>query len=104
MLRVALRWVVVLAVVAMLGGHITELFDRWDHTLRTGKDADYAVVMVAACAGVVLALAKKMSAFFRGLRIESESPVEESSSPFAVRLMEAAVTGPSPPLLLQLRI
>src|SRR5579864_8026019 len=53
MLRGALRWGVVLAVVAMLGGHFTELFDRWDHTLRTGKDADYAVVMVAACAGVV---------------------------------------------------
>jgi len=96
--------VVVLAVVAMLGGHFTELFDRWDHTLRTGKDADYAVVMVAACAGVVLALARKISAVFRGLRIESDCLVEESSSPFALRLTEAAVTGPSPPLLLPLRI
>jgi len=104
MLRGAIRWVVVLAVVAMLGGHITELFDRWDHTLQTGKDADYAVVMVAACVGVVLAIAKRLSAFFRGLRIESESPVERSFSPLAVTLTDAEVIGPSPPLLLPLRI
>jgi hypothetical protein len=104
MLRGALRWAVVIVVISMLGGHVTELFDRWDHTLRTGKDADYAVVMVAACTGLAFAIAKRLLSFFRGLRVEKNSPVERSSSPFQVRFAETSATGPSPPLLLSLRI
>jgi hypothetical protein len=44
----------------MLGGHITELFDHWDHTLQTGRDVDYTVVIIAACVGVVFAVGKKL--------------------------------------------
>lgn len=44
----------------MLGGQITELFDHWDHTLQTGRDVDYTVVIIAACVGVVFAVGKKL--------------------------------------------
>lgn len=37
----------------MLGGHVSETFDHWDHTFRTGKDLDYPVVVIAACGAVV---------------------------------------------------
>jgi hypothetical protein len=42
----------------IVGGHITELFDHWDHTLETGTEIDFAVVLVAAAgASVLLAVA-----------------------------------------------
>jgi len=44
----------------MLGGQVTELFDHWDHTLQTGSDVDYTVVIIAACVGVVVALGMKV--------------------------------------------
>lgn len=59
-----LRCVIVAALAAMLGGHITELFDQWDHTLRTGRDADYTVVLIAACAGAAF-IAGKSSRFLQ---------------------------------------
>ena len=30
-----------------LCGHIAETFDFWDHTLQTGSDIEYSVVIVA---------------------------------------------------------
>lgn len=99
-----LRWVVLATLVAMLAGHVSELFDRWDHTLRTGKDADYAVVMVAACAGLVLSLARRLvSAFRQACRIEY-FPALHSALPGPPIDAENSATGPSPPLLCALRI
>ena len=60
-------------VVVVIGGHVTELFDRWDHTLRTGKDADYAVVMVAACAGAACAAGKSIRVLHRLIRTVAEA-------------------------------
>ena len=51
--RILLRWAVLITLAAMLGGHMTELFDHWENTLQTGSDVDYTVVILAACAGVV---------------------------------------------------
>jgi nitrate reductase gamma subunit len=95
----------VLATVAvMLAGHFSELFDRWDQTLRTGKDADYAVVMVAACAGVVFAVAKRLLLLFRRARniefLPSQLPALLSPNIDA----EISATGPSPPFIFVLRI
>ena len=54
-----------IALVAVcLGGHVSELFDRWEKTAISGDDVDYTVVLVAAMAGVALTLAKTAKRFF----------------------------------------
>ncbi len=100
-----LRYVMLVVVVAMFGGHITELFDRWDHTLRTGKDADYAVVFVAACVGVAFVALKKPVSTLARAWIARKSPASwESSSSVPATMTETSATGPSPPLLIPIRI
>lgn len=37
---------------------ILELFDRWDHTVQTGQDTEYALVVVALCIGAAYAFAR----------------------------------------------
>ncbi len=32
---------------------MVELFDRWDHTIQTGSDTEYTLVILALCAGAV---------------------------------------------------
>jgi len=88
----------------MLGGHVTELFDRWDHTLRTGKDADYTTVFVAACVAFVFAVATRAAAHFARVRPLPVYIVQESSRIFPVFFPETVVTGPSPPASVCLRI
>jgi hypothetical protein len=31
---------------------LVELFDNWDHTIQTGNDTEYALVVLALCVGV----------------------------------------------------
>lgn len=81
-----LRSAVLIVMAAMFGGHVSELFDRWDHTLRTGKDADYAVVMVAACAGFALAAGKSIEVLRRLVRVVADA------APYVCRL--AAIHAP----------
>ncbi len=68
-----LRSAVVIMLAAMLGGHVTELFDHWDQTLRTGQDGDYAIVLIAACAGAAFVTAASVRFLRRLLRIFAES-------------------------------
>jgi hypothetical protein len=37
---------------------ISGVTDLWDHTLQTGKDGEYTLVLLALCVGVVFALAR----------------------------------------------
>jgi hypothetical protein len=37
---------------------VLETFDHWDHTIQTGQDTEYALVVLALCVGVVYALAR----------------------------------------------
>src|SRR5258708_35544015 len=50
-------------VAVCLGGHVSELFDRWEKAI-SGDDIDYALVVVAVVAGTVLTLAKAAKRFF----------------------------------------
>ena len=34
---------------------ILELFDQWDHTVQTGNDTEYVLVVVGLCVGVAYA-------------------------------------------------
>jgi hypothetical protein len=31
---------------------LVEMFDHWDHTMQTGNDTEYALVVLALCVGV----------------------------------------------------
>jgi hypothetical protein len=35
-------------------GHVSELFDHWDNTFRTGKDIEYSTVIVALVIGATI--------------------------------------------------
>lgn len=36
--------------------HVSEIFDQWDHTLQTGDDTEYTLVVIALCVGVACSL------------------------------------------------
>ena len=48
-----------------LGGHIAETFDFWDHTLQTGSDIEYSLVMVALVVGAGFGLAQVVAVLTR---------------------------------------
>lgn len=37
---------------------LLETFDTWDHTLQTGNDSEYALVVLALCVGVTYSFAR----------------------------------------------
>lgn len=37
---------------------LAEMFDHWDHTLQTGNDTEYALVVLALCIGVAYSFAR----------------------------------------------
>lgn len=89
----------------MLGGHITELFDHWDHTLQTGRDVDYTVVIIAATVGVVFAVAKKfVSACMRLLGSAKLLQMTTPTFPGFRARPELLDTGPPLLSILSLRI
>ncbi len=47
----------------ILGSHVSELFDQWDHTLQTGNDIESVLVVLALAAGAVLALSGALALF-----------------------------------------
>lgn len=47
-----------LALLACLVCPLLEMFDTWDHTLQTGNDTEYTVVVLALCVGVAYSFAR----------------------------------------------
>ena len=47
----------VLVLTLSIWGHVSELFDHWDNTFRTGNDIEYGTVIVALLVGAVLCFA-----------------------------------------------
>src|SRR5260370_19955202 len=37
---------------------LIELFDNWDHTIQTGNDTEYGLVLLALCVGVAYSFAR----------------------------------------------
>ena len=50
--------VAVIALVICFVCPALEMFDHWDHTLQTGNDTEYTLVLLALCVGMVSALAR----------------------------------------------
>src|SRR6266436_5359715 len=55
--RQLLQFGAFLLLLVCLGGHIAETFDFWDHTLETGNDIEYSLVIVALVAGAGFGIA-----------------------------------------------
>lgn len=99
------RCVILLVLGAMLGGHVTELFDHWDHTLQTGKDIDYSLVVVAACLGVAFVAIRELALVLRRLLAANTQPISEPLLATDLRsIPEISVCGPSPPIPIPVRI
>jgi hypothetical protein len=54
----ASRLVATLALVTCFVCPLIETFDTWDHTIQTGNDTEYTLVVLALCVGVVYSLAR----------------------------------------------
>src|SRR6266853_3941924 len=37
---------------------LVEVFDHWDHTIQTGNDTEYALVVLGLCVGVAYSFAR----------------------------------------------
>jgi len=99
-----LRTVMLFLIAAMFGGHVTELLDRWDHTMRTGKDADYAVVVIAACAGAVFVATQVSRLFRRARRIVEGVKLVFRPAVMLAAALETFAFDLSPPALTPIRI
>jgi hypothetical protein len=53
----AFRVIATVLFVTCLVCPLVELFDYWDHTIQTGNDTEYALVVLVLCVGVVYSFA-----------------------------------------------
>jgi hypothetical protein len=53
---------------------VLETFDDWEHTLQTGHDSEYTLVLLALCVGAVYALARLIVRLSSGLSSISFGP------------------------------
>jgi len=53
-----LRIVAVLALLVCFVCPVLETFDTWDHTMQTGSDTEYTLVVLALCVGVAYSFAR----------------------------------------------
>src|SRR5258708_38077669 len=54
----ASRIIATVILVTCLVCPLVEMFDIWDHTIQTGNDAEYALVILALCVGVAYSFAR----------------------------------------------
>src|ERR1700704_2968860 len=54
----ASRIIATLALFTCLICPIVETFDTWDHTIQTGNDTEYGLVVLALCVGVAYSFAR----------------------------------------------
>lgn len=82
-------------------GHLSELFDHWDNTFRTGYDIEYSTVIVVLIAGAVIAFAHVLANLLR-----SVSATHSRSRSFSLYTLvlpiPAVFIGHSPPLSLRI--
>jgi hypothetical protein len=56
----AFRITAALALLTCLLCPLVETFDTWDHTMQTGNDTEYGLVVLALCVGVAYSFARFM--------------------------------------------
>src|SRR2546425_12244705 len=58
MRRISGHLVIAIVLITCLVCPLVEIFDHWDHTMQTGNDTEYALVVLALCVGVAYSLAR----------------------------------------------
>src|SRR5258708_15128567 len=95
----AARITVTLALLTCLICPLVEMFDNWDHTIQTGNDTEYALVVLALCVGVAYSFARLVfkSALLRVLAEHVFASYTQKSffpTPFSFTLLLFDATSP----------
>ena len=100
-MRRKLLQLVAAVVLALCGwGHVSELFDHWDNTFKTGNDIEYSTVIVVLIAGAVVGFVR--FAFMVLTATWGALHVRPSLAVAAARPNSTELIGPSPPLPLRI--
>ncbi|HKV78669.1 MAG TPA: hypothetical protein VJP02_11035 [Candidatus Sulfotelmatobacter sp.] len=92
---------IALVLAVCIWGHISELFDHWDNTFRTGNDVEYSTVIVALIVGTVICVAQlSLIVFLSQTAVPCLSPPPAMWE--AVEPTEATFIGHSPPIALRI--
>ena len=82
-------------------GHVSELFDHWDNTFKTGNDIEYSTVIVVLIAGAVVGFVRfavrVLTARLGALHVRPSLPAVGAARPNSTELI-----GYSPPLPLRI--
>ena len=82
-------------------GHVSEIFDHWDNTFRTGNDIEYSTVIVMLVCGATIAFANAAALALRKASTMFQLPPVFSSTFFATFRAEDFI-GRSPPTPLRI--
>lgn len=82
-------------------GHVSELFDHWDNTFRSGNDVEYSTVIVALVAGAVICSAHFVVVVIRS-RIEAAYLSLQLATSSAAVPMVVSFIAHSPPVALRI--
>jgi len=91
----------VLVLTLCIWGHVSELFDHWDNTFRTGNDIEYSTVIVVLLAGAVICFALFV-VIVTGSRTTIAPPVRRLPAWAAAVPPIASFTAHSPPAPLRI--
>ena len=72
---------VALIIAAVFLCPISEMFDHWDHTAKTGKDTESSLMLVAECAGAAIAVLHAASALLPNFIAARAAPASRSPAP-----------------------
>lgn len=102
----AFRIIAGLALLTCLLCPLVETFDTWDHTIQTGNDTEYTLVVLALCVGVAYSFArfifKSALLGFLAKSVFASSPQKSFfSAPCSFTLLLFDATSP-PPLPLRI--
>jgi hypothetical protein len=82
-----------------------ELFDYWDHTMQTGNDTEYTLVVLALCIGIVFTLVRLTASLFSNFLVSnarSRLQSLQNASFFLIAAGTLAFISGSPPLNLRI--
>ena len=83
--------------IVCIWAHVSELFDQWDNTFRTGYDVEYSTVIVVLVAGSVIAFARVLATLICNLSAGTHFRLLSSRLYTLVLPLPAMLIGHSPP-------
>jgi hypothetical protein len=98
----ASRAIITLVLITCLVCPLVEMFDHWDHTVQTGNDTEYALVVLALCIGVAYSFARYIfkSPFVRSAAAFVSDLCARKPLPcFSCNSLAVIPFSPSPPAL-----